>query len=130
MDISGSSDPDVAVLSFYKPLESGNLGEQTMTKIIGALGIGVLSLGVVACNSSSSPVAPSAAMGATEAAGPGAEPGDMTIVEIVLQDDGEFDVLQAAVVQAGLVDALSGSDQLTVFAPTDAAFCQHIGRCQ
>lgn len=50
------------------------------------------------------------------------KPGDATIVEIVLADDGEFDVLQAAVIEAGLVDALNGSRQLTVFAPTDAAF--------
>ena len=34
----------------------------------------------------------------------------------------DFDVLVAAVQEAGLVDALSGNRQLTVFAPTDAAF--------
>ncbi|HSP43437.1 MAG TPA: fasciclin domain-containing protein [Luteolibacter sp.] len=51
-----------------------------------------------------------------------AKPGKQNIVEIVLADDGEFDVLQAAVIRAGLVDALSGKKQLTVFAPTDDAF--------
>jgi uncharacterized surface protein with fasciclin (FAS1) repeats len=51
-----------------------------------------------------------------------AKPGTSTIVQIVLQPDGEFDVLQAAVVRAGLVDALNGKGQYTVFAPTDAAF--------
>jgi len=56
-----------------------------------------------------------------------AKPGTSTIVEIVLQPDGEFDVLQAAVVRAGLVDALNGKDQLTVFAPTDAAFIATLG---
>ena len=35
---------------------------------------------------------------------------------------GEFDQLIAAVVRAGLVDELDGHRQLTVFAPTDAAF--------
>lgn len=35
---------------------------------------------------------------------------------------GEFDDLIAAVVRAGLVDTLSANRQLTVFAPTDAAF--------
>ena len=50
------------------------------------------------------------------------KPGTATIVEIVLADDGEFDALQAAVVEAGLVDALNGGGQHTVFAPTDAAF--------
>lgn len=53
----------------------------------------------------------------------GAKPGSDSIVDIVLVNDGEFDVLQAAVIQAGLADALSGNDrQYTVFAPTDAAF--------
>jgi uncharacterized surface protein with fasciclin (FAS1) repeats len=57
------------------------------------------------------------------AANPGAKPGDATIVEIVLTEDNEFDVLQAAVIEAGLVGALSSTDdQYTVFAPTDAAF--------
>jgi uncharacterized surface protein with fasciclin (FAS1) repeats len=57
------------------------------------------------------------------AASPGAKPGSSTIVEIVLAPDGEFDVLQAAVVKAGLVGALNSTDhQYTVFAPTDAAF--------
>jgi uncharacterized surface protein with fasciclin (FAS1) repeats len=45
-----------------------------------------------------------------------------SIVEIVLKNDGEFDVLQAAVVRAGLVDMLNGNRPYTVFAPTDAAF--------
>jgi uncharacterized surface protein with fasciclin (FAS1) repeats len=56
------------------------------------------------------------------AANPGAKPGDSTIVEIVLTADGEFDVLEAAVIEAGLAGALSSDTQLTVFAPTDAAF--------
>ena len=56
------------------------------------------------------------------AAHPGSKPGDATIVDIVLANDGEFDVLEAAVLEAGLAAALSGTDQHTVFAPTDAAF--------
>ena len=53
----------------------------------------------------------------------GAKPGTDTIVEIVLAEDNEFDVLQAAVIEAGLVGALGSTDnQYTVFAPTDAAF--------
>jgi uncharacterized surface protein with fasciclin (FAS1) repeats len=59
--------------------------------------------------------------------GVSAKPGKQNIVEIVLKDDGEFDVLQEAVIKAGLVDALSGKNQLTVFAPTDAAFVQTLG---
>ena len=48
-----------------------------------------------------------------------------TIVDIAIQtaeDTGEFSTLVAAVVEAGLVEALGGNDQLTVFAPTNAAF--------
>ena len=51
-----------------------------------------------------------------------------TIVGIVLADDGEFDILQAAVIKAGLVDALNGTDKYTVFAPTDAAFVSTFSR--
>ena len=52
----------------------------------------------------------------------GAKPASSTIVDIVLADDGEFDVLQAAVIEAGLAGALDGTRQFTVFAPTDASF--------
>lgn len=53
----------------------------------------------------------------------GAKPGSDTIVDIVLVEDGAFDVLQAAVIEAGLAGALSSTDdQYTVFAPTDWAF--------
>jgi uncharacterized surface protein with fasciclin (FAS1) repeats len=50
-----------------------------------------------------------------------------TIVETAIaanQQTGEFSHLIAAVVRAGLVDTLDGHRQLTVFAPTDAAFDQ------
>jgi uncharacterized surface protein with fasciclin (FAS1) repeats len=56
-----------------------------------------------------------------------AKPGTSTIVSIVLANDGEFDVLQAAVVRAGLVDVLNGNRQYTVFAPSDAAFIKTLG---
>jgi uncharacterized surface protein with fasciclin (FAS1) repeats len=90
--------------------------ELIMTRTLGVFGIGVLSFGILACSSSASPVAPSTTGGA--AAGSAA----LTIVEIVLQPDGEFDVLQAAVTRAGLVEVLNGPGQYTVFAPTDMAF--------
>jgi uncharacterized surface protein with fasciclin (FAS1) repeats len=44
-----------------------------------------------------------------------------TIVDVAVAADG-FDVLVAAVQEAGLVETLSGNRQLTVFAPTDEAF--------
>lgn len=44
-----------------------------------------------------------------------------TLVDIAQRDE-DFNILVAAVEKAGLVDALSGNRQLTVFAPTDEAF--------
>lgn len=72
------------------------------------------------------PFSVSAAPGKSAAA-MAAKPSSSSIVQIVLADDGEFDVLQAAVVKAGLVDALNGTKQYTVFAPTDAAFVSTLG---
>ena len=64
-----------------------------MRKLIGGATAAVLALTVGA--------------GSVLAANPGSKPGDQTIVEIVLADDNEFDVLQAAVIEAGLAGALS-----------------------
>ena len=111
-----------------------------MTKIVTAIGITALSFSVTACGSTTSPVSPTSvdsaargtrAMQPTTSARPsfadGAKPGPLSIVGIVLQDDGEFDVLQAAVIRAGLVEALNGTTQYTVFAPTDLAFATTLG---
>jgi len=109
-----------------------------MSKLCGTVIVGLLLVGTAACSGASSPAAPSATLGVTANgeevsldAQPGsaaaAKPGSSTIVEIVLQADGEFDVLQAAVVKAGLVDLLNGKDQYTVFAPTDLAFVTTLG---
>lgn len=70
--------------------------------------VGTLALGLIA--------APAAAKQPAKS-GP-------TIVDIAAADDGEFDTLTQLVVQLGLVDALSARGQLTVFAPTDAAFAK------
>jgi uncharacterized surface protein with fasciclin (FAS1) repeats len=105
-----------------------------------ALGLLALALSVTACGSAGTPASPTpvagvsgandaggAATGAPPGAAAAAKPGNLTIVGLVLQDDGEFDVLQAAVVRAGLVDALNGTAQYTVFAPTDLAFVTTLG---
>jgi len=77
-------------------------------RILGGLGAAILGLAIA---------------GPVLAANPPAKPGEATIVDIVLANDGEFDVLQAAVIEAGLAGTLSSPDsQFTVFAPTDAAF--------
>ena len=56
----------------------------------------------------------------TASAGRGARPGP-TIVDLAASKD-DFETLVAALDRAGLVDALDGRRQFTVFAPTDAAF--------
>ena len=118
---------------------SGRWKGREMSKLYGTVVVGLLLVSTAACSGASSSAAPSAAPGVTAinggevslAAQPGsaaaAKPGNSTIVEIVLQPDGEFDVLQAAVVKAGLVDLLNGKDQHTVFAPTDLAFVTTLG---
>jgi uncharacterized surface protein with fasciclin (FAS1) repeats len=56
---------------------------------------------------------------------PGAGQSEGTIVEIALDVNdktGEFSTLIFALGEAGLVDALNGKKQFTVFAPTDQAF--------
>ena len=108
-----------------------------MTKILTAFSLAALSFSVTACGSANSPVSPTSvanipadrnSTGSARAnSAPAAKPGSLTIVGIVTQDDGEFDVLQAAVIRAGLVDALNGSTQYTVFAPTDLAFVTTLG---
>ena len=79
-----------------------------MRRLTAAIAAAALFLGIVAA-----PVA---------ARQPGATIVDTAIA--VNASTGEFDELIAAVVRAGLVDALDGRRQLTVFAPTDAAFEQ------
>jgi uncharacterized surface protein with fasciclin (FAS1) repeats len=103
-----------------------------MKRFVTAIALTTLAAVATACSSANSPVAPSAGNPGTETTAKpgfadGAKPGNLTIVGIVTQDDGEFDVLQAAVIRAGLVDALNGTTQYTVFAPTDAAFVTTLG---
>ncbi|MBC8111743.1 MAG: fasciclin domain-containing protein [Verrucomicrobia bacterium] len=48
------------------------------------------------------------------------------VTETVVSN-GDFDVLEAAVVKANLATTLSGDGPFTVFAPTDAAFITYLG---
>lgn len=65
-----------------------------------------------------------------------AKPGNQSIVDIVISNpdvvgdqDGDFDVLLAAVLAANpaVLSTLADSDQYTVFAPTDDAFVETLG---
>jgi uncharacterized surface protein with fasciclin (FAS1) repeats len=64
-----------------------------------------------------------AALGAAIAASASARPsGEMGTIVDVAAGNKSFSTLVSLVQAAGLVDALSGSTELTVFAPTNAAF--------
>lgn len=65
---------------------------------------------------------------------PAATKGDKTIAEIVVsyataeaEEDQQFTLLLAALNYAGITSMFSGTDQYTVFAPTDAAFKSFLG---
>lgn len=67
--------------------------------------------------------APLSASAMKPAAASAAKPGDQTIAELAV-GNGSFTTLVAALQCTGLVGAVSGERQLTVFAPTDAAFAE------
>lgn len=69
---------------------------------------------------------------ANEKASPAAMKGDKTIAEIVVsyaeaEENQQFTLLLAALEYAGITSMFAGSDQYTVFAPTDAAFEAFLG---
>lgn len=63
-----------------------------------------------------------AACGSDSPMEPEPTPNIVEVAQAVNAQSGEFSVLIAAVVRAGLVDELSTGGPYTVFAPTDAAF--------
>jgi len=63
-----------------------------------------------------------AACGSDSVVEPEPTPNIVQVAQAVNAETGEFSVLIAAVVRAGLVDELSTGGPYTVFAPTDAAF--------
>ncbi len=84
-------------------------------------GIFALGLLAVSCNQDDGYV-PTPAEEAALKSGKAVKQGTMTIADIVRADDGEFDVLQSLLESQGLMGVFEGTDQYTVFAPTDAAF--------
>lgn len=60
-------------------------------------------------------------IGTASAKGKAGARGDETLFDVAVAAD-DFDILVTAVEEAGLADVLDGNRQLTVFAPTDAAF--------
>lgn len=95
----------------------------------------VFTLFVVGCNKVDDGIIPNSMGDENLKSGKAIKKGDLTIVEIALDfagdpadAEGEFNELVKALLfvdaelGTGLVDALNGTDQYTVFAPTDAAF--------
>lgn len=93
-------------------------------------GIFAFSVFAVSCSKEDDDYLPETVVEDSELkSGKAVKKGNLSIAEIALADDGEFDELVAALVHvdtelgAGLVNLfLNGTDQYTVFAPTDAAF--------
>ncbi len=85
-------------------------------------GIFALSVFAVSCNNEDDAFIASSVEESELKAGKAVKKSAMTIAEIVAADDGEFDVLQSLLESYGLLGVFEGTDQYTVFAPTDAAF--------
>ena len=91
--------------------------QKTLTK--GSLGRGVAIIAVAATLVVSSMTA---FVSARPGNGPNRGPNIVETAQQINADTGEFSTLISAVVNLGLVDALSSNRPYTVFAPTDSAF--------
>jgi len=85
-------------------------------------GIFAVALFAVSCENGNDETISSGVEETELKSGKAVKKGDMTIAQIVAADDGEFDVLQSLLETTGLLGVFEGTDQYTVFAPTDAAF--------
>lgn len=106
-----------------------NLKKKLNLRIFAFLTLFAVAALTISCDKPSDDYIPNVPEDAELKAGKAVKKGDMSIAEIALADDGEFDELVAALLHVdnslgtGLVDMfLNGTDQYTVFAPTDAAF--------
>ena len=107
-----------------------NLKKRMNLKSFALVGIFAIAVTAVSCDKNDEEFYPETASESADLkSGKAVKKGDLSIAEIALADDGEFDELVSALVYvdtelgAGLVDLfLNGTDQYTVFAPTDEAF--------
>ncbi|HSO88490.1 MAG TPA: fasciclin domain-containing protein [Draconibacterium sp.] len=98
-----------------------NLNGMMSLRSFALAGILALSVFAVSCSNDDGYI-PTPAEESELKAGKAVKKGSMTIADIVRADDGEFDVLQSLLESQGLMGVFEGTDQYTVFAPTDAAF--------
>jgi uncharacterized surface protein with fasciclin (FAS1) repeats len=83
----------------------------------------VLSVTVVGCSDSESPVAPSPISGSPSTASSGnTSAASLPTIAGIATSNANFTTLVAALSKAGLVSTFSGGGSFTVFAPTNAAF--------
>lgn len=106
-----------------------NLRKKLNLRIFALAAVLATAVLTVSCDKASDDYVPTVSEDVDLKSGKAIKKGDMSIAEIALVDDGEFDELVAALVfvdenlGTGLVDMfLNGTDQYTVFAPVDAAF--------
>ena len=115
-------------------MKKQNLKRTLNFRSLALAGIFAVAILAVGCNKDADGYYPSADAEELKS-GKAVKKGSMSIAEIALADDGEFDELVAALLHvdatldAGLVNLfLNGKDQYTVFAPTDAAFEKMYGK--
>jgi uncharacterized surface protein with fasciclin (FAS1) repeats len=96
-----------------------------MKKFAAFVPVAVLAFTVVGCSESTSPAAPSASSVTEEARGNSANSSgraSLPTIAAAASANPNFSTLVAALQKAGLVDTFNGSQQYTVFAPTNGAF--------
>ncbi|MCE4563668.1 fasciclin domain-containing protein [Maribellus sp. CM-23] len=106
-----------------------SLKKKLNLRILAFAGILAMAFFTISCEKETDDLAPASYEEGDLKAGKAVKKAELSIAEIALADDGEFDELVSALVfvdtelGTGLVDMfLNGTDQYTVFAPTDAAF--------
>jgi uncharacterized surface protein with fasciclin (FAS1) repeats len=94
-------------------------------------GILVMAVFAVSCNKEDEVLLPTSVEQSDLKSGKAVKKGDMTIADIVVAannaEEPQFTLLLAALEYAGLTDVFAGTDQYTVFAPTDQAFIDLVG---
>jgi transforming growth factor-beta-induced protein len=103
-------------------MKNVNLKNWLNLRSFALVGIFAVALFTVSCENGNDETISSGVEETELKSGKAVKKGAMTIAEIVAADDGEFDVLQNLLETTGLLGVFEGTDQYTVFAPTDAAF--------
>jgi len=93
-----------------------------MLKSIALVGVVAASVAAGACSSTSSPVAPSVASAPITSEDAATGRSSLPTIAALAAGNSDFSTLVYALQEAGLVSEFDGSQNYTVFAPTNAAF--------